>query len=402
MLFQYKAYKDNKIVTKRIEADSKEIVLDYLKSNNFFPLEINKVGTTGSSLLTSLLNHISFNDIVGFTRQLAIMLNAGLTLTDSFSILKKQITQPTLLKMIEDIDKEIRGGSNFSSALRKYPHLFSNLYISLIRSGEASGKLSEIMLKLADNLEKRRAFQGKIKGALIYPVIIIVGMFIVSFIMMAFVLPKLLELYKDFNVKLPAMTQFLIITSSFSSKFWPLILGGVAVMIFFLKSYLSTKKGKYFFDLLILKIPVIKNVVEMSALVDSTRTLSILISSGVSILEGLEIIIDTTSNAVYQQSFKSVHKQVEKGVSLGTAMINEGIFPPILVQMTIVGEQTGQLDDTMLRISNYFEMESTLAVKTMTTLIEPAILVVLGLGVGFLVTAIITPIYNLTNSFQGQ
>jgi len=151
---------------------------------------------------------------------------------------------------------------------------------------------------------------------------------------------------------------------------------------------------------MILKAPVLGNVVRISSLVDSTRTLSILIGSGVSILDGLSIIIETTGNVVYQNAFRSIYKQVERGLSLGTAMNNEHIFPPILVQMTTVGEQTGHLDDTLIRISHYFEMESELAVKAMTTLIEPLILVVLGVGVGFLVNSVITPIYNLTSSFK--
>ncbi|NMB83764.1 type II secretion system F family protein [Candidatus Roizmanbacteria bacterium] len=399
--FKYRAFKDNKIFSKTIEAENESGVVNYLKINGYFPLEVKKDEPISLSLFGFITNRVSFNDVVDLTRQLAIMLNAGLTLVDCFDILKKQINKPSLLKLIEDLDKNVRGGSSFSNALKKYPQYFSNLYISLVKSGEASGKLSDILLKLSENLEKQREFQGKIKGALIYPVVIMVGMVIVMFVMVTFVIPKLLSLYKDFNIELPVTTQILIVISDFTSKFWPLIIGGTFGFVVLIQNYLKTKNGKFLFDQASLKIPLVNNVVKISALVNATRTLAILIGSGVSILEALNIIIETTENIIFQEAFRKIHKQVEKGVSLGSAMQQyENIFPPILIQMTVVGEQTGHLDETLLRISRYFEVESELAVKAMTTLIEPAILVFLGLGVGTLVLSVITPIYNLTSSFQ--
>lgn len=397
MIFLYKALKDNKIIQGKIDAENNEAAVRYLKENGYFPIEVKNSSATSSF---TFLNSVSFTDIVDLTRQLAIMLNAGLTLIDSFDILKKQINKPPLLKIVEDLDKEVRAGNSFSSALLKYPQYFSNLYIALVRSGEISGKLSDILLKLSNNLEKEREFKSKMKGALIYPVIVIIGMAIVMFVMITFVLPRLLGLYKDFNIDLPLTTKILIALSSFFSSYWVIMVIGFIGGGFLLKRFLATKKGKILYDQTILKVPVIGNVVRIGALVDSTRTLSILIQSGVSILDGLQIVKDTSDNSVYQEAFKGIYQQVEKGVSLGNAMIHENVFPPILVQMTIVGEQTGHLDETLQRISRYFELESELAIKAMTTLIEPLILVVLGVGVGFLVLSVITPIYNLTNSFN--
>lgn len=400
MFYQYKALKDGKVVSKQIEAQSVDSVVYFLKNNGFLPIEVKATTNVALPIVSSLLDRVSFNDIVDFTRQLAIMLNAGLTLIDCFDILKQQIKKQSLYKIINDIDKEIKAGNTFSSALQRYPQHFSNLYIALVKSGEASGKLNDILIRLADNLEKQREFRGKLKGALIYPVIVIVGMISVMFIMVTFVVPRLLSLYKDFNVSLPLSTQILIAISSFSSKFWPIIIGVVLGGVVLFRRFLKTEQGKTMYDELILKVPVISRVVRISDLVDSTRTLAILIGAGVSIMDGLSIIIDTTDNMIFKNSFKRIYKQVEKGVSLGTAMNQEGVFPPILVQMVIVGEQTGHLDETLGRISRYFELESEMAIKAMTTLIEPSILVVLGLGVGFLVMSVITPIYNLTNSFQ--
>jgi len=217
--------------------------------------------------------------------------------------------------------------------------------------------------------------------------------------MVTFVIPKLLNLYKDFNLSLPLTTQILMAASSFSAKYWPIIIAFFIGLYILVKRFLRSNQGKLFSDSTVLKLPAISNVVKISSLVDATRTLSILIGSGVSILESLEIIIETVNNVIYQKAFRNVYKEVERGVSLGSAMLQEQIFPPILVQMVIVGEQTGKLDETLGRISHYFEMESDLAVKTMTSLIEPSILVVLGAAVGILVMSVITPIYQLTSSF---
>ncbi len=400
MLISYRALKGNKIIKGNLDAQNEKAVLIYLRNQGYFPIEIKPVNRESNFILSSFFNRVTFTDIVDFTRQVAIMLNAGLTLIDCFEILKKQTTKASLLNLVEDLEKDVKGGSPFSTALKKYPQHFSNLYISLVKSGEASGKLSDILLKLAENLEKQREFQGKIRGAMIYPAILVVGMIAVIFIVVTFVIPKLLDLYKDFNIQLPLSTQILMLISSFSAKFWPIILLSIFCTITLVNRFLKTKQGKYFFDSNLLNIPLVKNVVKISALVDSTRTLSILIGSGVSIMEALSIIIETTDNVIFQKAFENIHKKVEKGMSLGTAMQQEEVFPPILIQMTLVGEQTGKLDETLGRISHYFEMESEIAVKTLTTLIEPSILVFLGLGVGLLVTSVITPIYQLTSSFK--
>lgn len=400
MLFKYKAIKEGKVVVNQIHADSQEAVLRFLRTSDFFPVAIWKVDLPTLELFNFFFRRVSFTDIVDFTRQLAIMLDAGLTLIDAIDILKKQLTKPSLASLLQNLDKEIRGGKNFSSALSLYPQYFPRLYISLVKSGEASGKLSDILIRLSDNLEKERTFRGKLRGALIYPTFIIVGIIIVGFIMVTFVVPKLLELYKEFDIELPFSTKILMIMSSFLNRFWPILLIGIISFLAFLFKYLNTKTGKYYIDSLLLKLPVIGNVVKMATLVDSTRTLSILVSSGVSLMEALSIIINSSPNVVYKRAFENIRKQVEKGTSLGAAMKQSDIFPPILVQMTLVGEETGHLDNTLFRVSRYFEIDSELAIKAMTTLIEPLILVVLGIAVGFLVFSIITPIYSLTSSFR--
>lgn len=400
MLYSYKAIKDNQPTSGELEAESEEIVLAYLSKNGYLPIEIKSSFKNQLNILNALFDRISFNDIVDFTRQLAIMLNAGLTIVDSLDILKNQTKKKSLRKVIDDVDKQVKGGVPVSTALRKYSKYFSNLYIALIKSGEASGKLGEILLKLADNLDKQREFKTKIKGAMVYPAIIVSAMVVVMFIMITFVLPKMLGLYKDFNVELPLPTQILIAVSTFASSYWPFIIVFTGGVIFLIRHYFKTRRGKRSLDSFFLKVPIINNMIKQAALVDSTRTLAILTGAGVSILDALTIVVDTTSNVIFQEAFQRVYINVEKGQSLGNALSFESVFPPILVQMTIVGENTGHLDDTLERLSKYFEFQSEAALKAITTLIEPAILVLLGVGVAFLVLAIILPIYKLTESFN--
>lgn len=399
MKFFYKAIKNDKIVKSSVEASTEIEVLNYLRKNAYTPIYINKNKPLFPQF-NSLFDKVTFVDVVDFTRQLAIMLNAGLTLVDCLAILEKQITKSEMVSVVQNIQKDVLAGNTFSRALQKYPAYFTNLYIALVKSGEASGKLSEILLKLADNLEKQREFQSKIKSALTYPMVVFLGMLAIMFIMITFVIPKLLNLYKDFNIELPLSTKILITLSSFLTQFWPLVIVGGVIASKFTQNYLKTAQGKLMLDTFMLRLPVLGKIVSISSLVDSTRTLSILIGSGVSILDTLSIIVETTDNSLYRSSFKNILVQVEKGISLGDSFNNEELFPPILVQMVTVGERTGNLDDTMLRISRYFDLESEIAIKTLTTLIEPLILVVLGIGVGFLVISVITPIYNLTTSFK--
>lgn len=402
MKYSYKAIKNSKVVKGYVEAQTPEEASQSLRARNMTVIKIQEKDNLFLRSLKNLVFQPSFNDVVNLTRQLAIMLNAGLTLVNSLDILKKQINKTSLLKVVNDIDDDIRSGLSFSAALQRHRGLFGNLYIALVKAGEASGKLDEVLLRLADNLEKKRILIGKIKGALIYPIVLIIGMLVVMFIMISFVVPKLLTIYEDFGQggNLPTITKVLIAISSVFEKFWPIIIIGVAAAVIAIRAYALTRQGKIAIDSFTVKIPVIGDVIKISSLVDVTRTFSILIGSGVSILETINIVKQTSSNYIFENAFGKIYARVEKGESLGRALEAEHIFPPILVQMATVGEESGHLDETLMRISRYFEIESEEAIKTMTTLIEPTILVILGVGVGFIVMAVISPIYNLTQSVQ--
>jgi len=357
MEFSYKAIKNNVQTHGVFEAESQEKALNYLRSSGLIILDIHQHSKPLSSSISEMFSKVAFTDIVDMTRQLSIMLNSGLTIIDSLDILKRQASKPAYLKLILGIDADVKAGSSFSNALKKYPHEFNNLYIALVKAWEASGKLDEILVKLADTLEQQRSFNSKIKGAMVYPMIVMTAMGGVMFVMLTFVIPKLLTVYKEFNVKLPAPTVFLIFISDIFANYGLFILIGIITSIFLLKKSYNSKAGKLLVDRVVLKVPVINKVIKVAALVDTTRTLAILIAAGVSILEALDIITETTNNVVYQNALRHIKQVIEQGGTLGGALEDAKIFPPILVQMTSVGEQTGHLDDTLGHLAKYFESE---------------------------------------------
>ncbi|HIE41324.1 MAG TPA: type II secretion system F family protein [Candidatus Aenigmarchaeota archaeon] len=341
---------------------------------------------------------MKFDDVVNFTRQLATMISAGLSLTDSLSILKMQVSGPFQTK-IEGILRSVEGGSTFADALAEHPDVFSKVYVALVRAGESAGVLDTILTRLADNLEKQREFRAKTKGALIYPVIVMIGMAIVGVVMMVFVLPKLTAMYKDFNADLPMVTKILMGISDFISKTWYLAIMGVFGLMYLLRWWRNTEIGALKYDQLMLRLPIFGKIKEMVTVAEFARTLSLLVGAGVPLVDGLKIVQGVVGNQVYARALQRVATDVEKGNVLAVSLAREEAFPILVSQMVSAGEQTGKLDEILERLAMYFETESEHAIKNLSTAMEPVIMILLGLGVGFMIVAIIVPIYNLSNVF---
>jgi type IV pilus assembly protein PilC len=395
--FRFKARTDRGELRKGIvEAQTEVTAAQVLRDQKLIIVELHEIGT-GQSIF-SFGQKVKFADVVNFTRQLSTMIGAGLPLTDALSILQIQVT-PSLQTVVADILRSIEGGSTFADALTHHTDTFSRVYISLVRAGEAAGVLDTILVRLADTLEKDREFKEKTKGAMIYPVIVVVGMLIVTTVMMIFVLPKLTLMYKDFGVKLPFITQILIDTSTFMNRFWYVLMVAIATGIYVFKQWKKTKLGAYQYDTLILKLPVFGKIKSMVIMTEFTRTLALLASAGVSLVESLGIVKEVADSEVMRRALAEVAKDVEKGNPLAISLAKHPVFPMIVSQMTSVGEQTGKLDEILNRVAGYFESEAEHAIKNMSTAMEPIIMLVLGIGVGFLVVAIIVPIYNLTSAF---
>lgn len=396
--FSFRARTDEGKVRKGVvEATSLKVAAQILRDQKLYIVNLHDQGQGWQSYF-SFSTRIKYEDIVNFTRQLSTMISAGLPLTDALTILQSQ-TSPALQTKIEDIQRSIEGGSNFADALDAHSEVFSNVYIALIRAGESAGVIDTILERLADNLEKQREFRAKTKGALIYPVIVLIGMTLVGAVMMIFVLPKLTLMYEDFDAELPLITTILIGFSNFLVKSWYLFIVLGFGLAYGLRKWRGTKFGARKYDEFMLKLPIFGIIRERVILAEFTRTLSLLISAGVPLVEGLKIVSGVVDNRVFSDAMEVVTKDVEKGNPLAVALARHESFPIIVSQMVSVGEQTGKLDEILDRVAGYFEKESEHAIKNLSVAMEPIIMVVLGVGVGFLIVAIVVPIYNLTSVF---
>ncbi len=385
-------------VKGKVEAKSEVVAANILRERNFFIVSLRASGSTGLAEFQNLFARVKTDDIVNFTRQLATMINAGLPLIQAFHILENQ-SSPAMQKVIRALQRDVEGGSNLGAALAKQGKIFDKVFISLVQAGEAAGALDTILMRLADTLEKQKDFRSKTKGALIYPIIVMIAMLIVAVVMLIFVVPKMTAMYEDFGADLPGPTQVLINISNFFATQWYIVLGFVFLGGFVFRAWHRTAQGQYQFDQLLLKVPVFGNLRQKVLVTEFARTLSLLVSAGISLLEALDIVIGGIDNLVYRRAVQEARQDVEKGRSLSHSLEKSAVFPVLLPQMVAVGEETGQLDEVLTKLATYYERESEYAIKGLTTALEPLIMIVLGIGVGFLIVAIVMPIYNLTSQF---
>lgn len=400
--FSYRA-KDayGQTLTGTLDASDARSVSSILRDQGLLVIDIKtSIPVVIASTVVQRFQRVGFSEVTNFTRQLSVMISAGLTINDSLTAIRNQIQDNTSLeKLIADLQISVEGGLSFSKALSRHTDVFPNIYIEVVKAGEASGLLDKMLSRLADNLERDREFRGKVKTALIYPAIIIGGMLIVMMIMMFFVVPQLTNLYSQLNVELPLPTIIVITISQFLLNFWYLMVIATIVAFFFLNSWRQTETGKFTLDGFILKVPVWGKLQQNANLSEMTRTFSLLVGSGTPIIDALSNVSGATKNIHFEEAIDRVARKVEKGVSLATAFAQEKIFPPLVAQMARVGEETGKIDEVMMKISTYFEAEVERSIKALTSVLEPIILVVLGVGVGFLIVSVILPIYNLTKAF---
>jgi len=399
--YSYKARDSHgKMVTGAVEAPSKEGATRLLHEKQLFVIGLNETRGRDQGFVSVRLKRVGFGEIVNFTRQLATMVVAGLSLPEALSILRAQTKNEVFVNLLTEIEHQIVSGGNLGDALAKYPQYFTPIYIALVRAGESSGQLDQVLSRLADSMENQRDFRSKVSGAMIYPVIIVIGMSVVVMIMMTVVIPKLTDLYKDFGVDLPFATQLLISMSQFFVHWWWLMIALGVGGFYAFSRWKTTKIGELVVDTIILSVPLFGELQKKIILVEFTRTLSMLITSGIRLLDALTILKNALNNVLFRNAIIEISKKVERGFPLGDTFAQYPVFPPIVSQMMKVGEETGKLDDTLLKLSKYFASESENLVKGLTTAIEPIIMVFLGVGVGFIVISVITPIYNLTSQFK--
>lgn len=401
MRLRYKAIsRENKIIQGLVDANDIEEAAAYLRQKELVPIRISKNVENSMLKILPFVRKLKASDLILFTRQLSSMLSSGITLVRSLSILREQLKNEAMVEIVGSIIADIEEGKRFSESLAKFPDFFSPVYISIIKASETSGLMDKALERLAENLEKQEKLKNTIKAALVYPAIIVLMMIAVMIIMMTVVIPQLKNLYESLNVSLPLSTQIVISMSNFTLAFWPFILGLSAIALFLYNRWHKTETGKLIIDNFILKLPIFGNLIVKVTLTEASRTLGLLIGSGSLVVDSLLQTSDTIGNIYYKNAIKDIAKKVENGVKIGDAMEVYTIFPPLLVQLVKVGEETGKIDETLVKASEYFERESDQILRTLTTALEPFIMVILGTGVAFLLISVITPIYSIITEIK--
>lgn len=398
-LFYIAVGKDGKRVKGFIEAADVSKAAGYLRDHALLPVKIEQESAKNTFSFLKFVQKVKNKDVIFFTRQLASMLTSGLTISQSLGLLINQAQKQSVAAMIQGIVISVEEGKSLSEAVSQYPNVFSPVYISLVKAGESTGLLDKVMIRLADTLEKRDKLHAQIRSALLYPTIVVSLMVVVVIVMMVVVIPQLNTLYESLNVTLPLPTQIIIWLSHFFTAYYIVIIIGAGLIGYYSNKWRKTEKGKMLLDRISLKVPIFSKLVKESTVSEFARTFGMLVGTGSLVIDSLNKTADVLGNGVYRREVKKVAENVEKGVSIGDSMGTSALFPPILVEMVKVGEQTGKLDDSLMRVSEYFEREVEQTVKALTTAMEPIIMVILALGVGFLIIAIITPIYKIISSF---
>lgn len=397
--FNYRVIDEkNKQVMGVVEANNLLQAATILRGKKMTIVSLRELTGSAFDELFASVGKPKFEEITNFTRQISTMISSGLPLVEALRILKEQ-SKPKMATIIDKILTEIEGGSSLGAALEKTKGTFDNVYIALVKAGESAGVLDEVMHKMADTLDKQQEFQNKTKGALIYPTIVAIGMVLVATIMMIFVVPKMTQMYKDFGAKLPVPTLILIGMSDFMVNYWYLLFGSLAAGYIFFRRWSKTQVGALIVEQIVFKIPIWGPLKKDIILAGFARTMGLLSAAAIPILDGLRTVADTLGSQIYGDQIRRAANRVEKGSTLADAIAATSDFPPILSQMIAVGEQTGKVEQILDKLAGFYESQSELKVKALTTAIEPIIMVFMGIGVGFLVMAVIMPIYQLTNQF---
>jgi type IV pilus assembly protein PilC len=339
-------------------------------------------------------------DVVIFTRQFATMINSGLPLVQALDILAQQTENKNLSEVTRQVVYDVESGNTLADALAKHPTVFTDLFVNMVAAGEAGGILDTILLRLAVFLEKTDAIVRKVKGAMIYPAVIFSVAAIAVIVLLVFVIPTFQNMFASVQMELPLPTRIVIGMSDLLQNFWWAMIGGAGALAFALKKYYTTSNGKLVMDKLFLKVPVLGDLLLKSAVSRFTRTLGTLISSGVSILEGLEITARTSGNRVVHDAVMESRSSIAGGATIAEPLQKSKVFPPMVTSMIAVGEATGGLDQMLTKIADFYDDEVDAAVSALLSLMEPVMIVVLGVVVGGMIVAMYLPIFNMINAVQ--
>lgn len=398
--------KQKKVVSGSFEAADRAAAMAALGKQDLTPISLSEgtaKKTSGGILGFMGQGSVKSDDLVMFTRQLSAMVSAGVPLLRALTSLHDHTESKALKTVTEKIVKDVEGGMQLADALAKHPNTFSDVYINMVRAGEAAGILDEILKRLAMQQEKNASMRKKIKSAMTYPTVLIVITIGAFFGLMLFVIPKIGTILKDLggpDAKLPPLTQAMLAISGFLLHYGLFLLPVVAVGVFFLIRFLKTPQGKGIFHRLVLKIPMISPIIQKVAVARFARTFSALMGAGVAVLEALNVTAHAVGNVVYEQALIDAAEQVKNGKTLSSVIEKNDLFPPIVAQMLSVGEETGQTDTVLVKVADFYEEEVDVAIDGISSIIEPVMILVMGSMVGLIAASVMGPIAGLAQSIK--
>lgn len=398
--FYYKAKKNpQEIIEGLIEAETKELALNKVIQLGYFPIEIKEerppIKKTLGGLSFNLFKKISANNLSLFTRQLSDLLDSGVVLLKALEIIYNQTQNRYLKTIILDIKNSVRDGATLSEALNRHSEVFSQLYVSLVKSGELSGGLNTILNRLADFFEAEDEMRAKVKASLAYPLLMVVIGSATIFILVSFVVPRLIVMFVELSQALPLPTRILISASNFFAKFWWLIIIVIILIFVFLKRKARKREGKFAIDKFKLKFPFLGEFIKKVEIARFARTLGALLDNGVTIIPALEVVSQVAENEVLRRDIERMLKEVIDGSSLTNALAKSVYFPEVVMNMVAVGEESGSLEKSLFKIADSYEHQSDRTIKVITSLLEPIMIVVIGSIIGFIVVAMLLPIFQM-------
>ncbi len=393
--YKYKALNnERKAINGIVEAQNEEEAISLLKDRelSIISLTEEKKDFTNKQIV---FGGVKPKDVVIFSRQFSVLISASVSLVQALKVMVEQTKNIKLRMVIAEIAGEVDGGARLSDAMSKHPKIFSKFYVNIIKSGETSGKLDEVLNYLADELEKDYDMTAKIKGAMIYPAFVLTGLGVVGVVMMVFVVPKLTGIMQETGGELPIATKILIATSDFLRSYWWLLLMFLATLIIVFKYFSKTENGRRLLGIMVIRLPIFGKLFQKIYLVRFTRSFQTLLAGGVNIREALSIVSGVVNNAVYQDIIEQTKQEIEDGNSIATVFMKSKEIPSMVSQMLVIGEKTGKMDLILEKITDFYSREIDNTVANLMTLMEPIIMVVMGIGVGIMVAAVIMPMYNM-------
>jgi type IV pilus assembly protein PilC len=396
--YTYKARdKAGKVITGSLMADNEGLVLNRLREMGHTPLEVGKQKKSMNLEINLHPGRVKLKVMSVFSRQFATMINSGLSLLRALTILGEQTSNRRLGEVVTQVRGEVEKGTSLSAAMARHPKIFNRLYVSMVRAGEIGGFLDQVLVKVAETFEKEVALRGKIRSAMTYPVVVFVMVIGIVSAMLIFIVPTFANLYASLGGTLPLPTRMLMGASSVLRRYFLVVVLLAVVVAFAFRRWKASQKGRYQWDRFKLKVKVFGPLFHKTALSRFSRTLATLIRSGVPILQGLEIVGETVNNAVISRAVRDVQDAVREGESLATPLSKHSAFPAMVVQMMAVGEETGALETMLSKVADFYDQEVEAAVASLTSMIEPILIAVMGAAVGGMVIALYLPLFNIIN-----